>query len=77
MRAKIGLFLLVGTASHEMLAHNVVNSVAKVERFAKKQGRPFIAKVYRPSLRQLHHGGRRTGKVELWLSYEEWLASRP
>ena len=72
MRAGIGLFLVVGTVSHETLARNFVNSVARVERFAKKQPRPFIAKVYRPQPRQQRHWERKAARVELWLSYEQW-----
>lgn len=49
MRAGIGLFLVVGTVSHETLARNFVNSVARVERFARKQARPFIAKGVPPT----------------------------
>lgn len=37
MRAGVGLFLVVGAVSHETLARNFVDSVARVERFAKNR----------------------------------------
>lgn len=76
MRAGVGLFLVVGQASHRALADNFVNCIAKIERFVKTHDPPFIAKVYRPSPQQQQRGSRKTGRVELWLSYEDWLAGQ-
>lgn len=69
MRAGVGLFIVIGSLPHETLANNFVASTDSVERFLKKNDRPFIAKVYQPS----PGAKRKTGRVELWLSYEEWL----
>ena len=72
MRAGIGLFILVGNATHQELANNLVNTLHKIERFIEKHNRPFIAKIYRPSKKFRSLSTRRPGNVELWLSHEEW-----
>lgn len=73
MRAGVGLFLVVGQASHRDLAENFVECVYKIEQFLNKHHPPFIAKVYRPSSEQKLRGSRKKGTVELWLSHKNWL----
>lgn len=72
MRGGVGLFLVVGKASHSTLAHNFAASIALIERFVQETSRPFIAKVYQAS-GQSPSGAPKPGRVELWLSHEEWL----
>lgn len=71
MRYGVGMFVLVGDATHRELAENLVRTANSMERFINRHRRPFIAKVYRPSARgkkrQL-----RAGRVELWLSERDW-----
>ena len=73
MRAGVGLFLVVGRAHQSTLADNFVACIPKIERFLKKNNPPFVAKVYQPPPEQKRRGSRKTGRVELWLSYEEWV----
>jgi len=72
MQAGVGLFLVVGKASHREHAENFVTCINKIERFLNKYAPPFIAKVYRPSSEQQRRGSRKKGRVELYLSHEEW-----
>lgn len=74
MRAKVGLFLLIGPkATHPKLAENFIITFSKIERFAEKNKRPFIARIYRATKK---HSSARTkqesGRVKLWLNYEQW-----
>jgi len=73
MRAGVGLFILAGSATHQELANNLVNTFHNIERFIENHNRPFIAKIYRPSKKLRSLSGNRPGHVELWLSYEEWV----
>ncbi len=68
MRAGVGLFIVIGIIPHETLAHNFVATVDAIERFVKKNNRPFIAKVYQPS----SDAKNKAGRVEIWLSHKEW-----
>jgi hypothetical protein len=72
MRAGTGLFIVVGKVPHHELAENFVATISKIERFLKTNQPPFIARVYRPSAEQIRRGSRKAGRVELWLSYNNW-----
>jgi len=61
IRAKVGLFIVIGKAPHRELAENFVRSRAVIERFAHRHKPPFIAKVYRPS-----KNGAGPGRVAPW-----------
>ena len=76
MRAGVGLFVLVGQVPHRELAENFIAAVHRVEDFIKKNPPPFIAKIYCPSHIMTQKGCRRSGRVELWLSYDQWLRVR-
>ena len=43
MRAGVGLFIIVGQASHQKLAEHFVACVPKITRFLRKHQPPFIA----------------------------------
>jgi hypothetical protein len=72
MRAGTRLFIVIGKVPHQQLAENFVATVNKVERFVKNTSAPFIARVYRLSAEQVTRGSRKSGRVELWLSYDQW-----
>lgn len=59
--AGVGLFLLIGKATHRDLADNFIRTAPRIHEFVRSQPRPFIAKVYRPS-----PPAARAGRVELW-----------
>ena len=73
MLSGVGLFILIGQTTHLELAENFVVTIQPVEKFIKKNDRPFIAKVYRPSPSGTKKQHREPGRVELWLSYDQWL----
>lgn len=75
MQAGVGLFLLIGNAPHSVLADNFAATISKIERFVQKNNRPFIAKVYQQPPRPPGFK-KQAGRVELWLSHEEWLKRR-
>ena len=77
MRAGVGLFIIVGQASHQKLAEHFVARVPKITRFLRKHHPPFIAKIYMPSPSQKHQKRRKTGRVEMWLSHQEWSNCTP
>ena len=67
MQSGVGLFILVGGhVKAEEIAKNFVNTYSVVEKFATENKRPFIAKIYRPSPKQLVAQGK-PGRVELKL----------
>lgn len=75
MRAGVGMFVLVGGMPHQQLAENFVATVKRVEAFLRKHHPPFIAKIYRPSMRHVADKRQEPGRVELWLTYDQWLRS--
>ena len=72
MRAGTRLFIVIGKVPHQQLAENFVATVNKVDHFVKNTSAPFIARIYRPSAEQEARGSRKSGRVELWLSYDQW-----
>ena len=72
MRAGTGLFIVVGKAPHQQLAENFVTTIGKIARFLQANRPPFIARIYRPSPEQISRGSHKSGRVELWLSYNDW-----
>lgn len=72
MRAHLRLFFLIGDTTHEILAKNFVQTVDRVRSFLATHEPPFIAKIYRPTPVASVEDGL-PGRVEMWLSHEEWL----
>jgi hypothetical protein len=71
MRATVPLFLLIGSATHDELATNLVQTMPKIFAFLEAHPRPFIAKVYRPSpVTSVGEG--KPGRVTLWLDEDGW-----
>lgn len=64
----IGLFVLVGKATHVELARNFIATEKKVYQFIKDTPRPFIAKIFRPSPSLMKARTKPlAGVVEKWL----------
>ena len=72
MRAGAGLLVVIGKVPHQMLAENFVATFGKIDRFLKANRPPFIARIYRPTAEQIQRGSRKSGRIELWLSFDEW-----
>ena len=75
MRSRLALFLLIGHASHDELAANLVRTMPRVLRFLAKTDPPFIAKIYRPNT--IANPDPDPGSVKMVLSLEEWIAGQP
>ena len=72
MRAGVGLFIIIGDAPIEELANNFINTFHRVGKFLEGHRTPFIAKVYRPSKSEREQRPGCPGRVDLWLSKDEW-----
>ncbi len=72
MQSGIGLFVLVGKATHKELAENFVATIHKIYNFIEKNSPPFIAKTYRPSIGSKQKI-RKFGEVKLWLSHKDFI----
>jgi hypothetical protein len=72
MRFGARALILRGGASPQVLAENFVRTYPRIVRFLRQHQEAFIAKVYRND-RDATKGG---GRVEMWLSYRDWLKDR-
>lgn len=73
MRSGAGLFIVIGPErTHRELAENFVTVINKIDRFLNANRPPFIAKIYRPASELTRRGSRKSGRVELWYSFNEW-----
>jgi len=73
MRAGVGLFVLVGKATHAELAENFIATIHKVENFIERTSRPFVAKIHRPASAKGRFSSKKVaGSVALWRSYDNW-----
>jgi hypothetical protein len=68
---RVGLFVLVGKAPFHELAYNFINTLPKIEKFINKNSRPFIAKIYRPDQKSIELKQRKSGSVQMWVSFKE------
>lgn len=71
MRATVPLFLLIGKHSHPVLVQNLIQTIPRVLRILEDHEPPFIARIYRATEDRFLDGA--PGRVQLWLSYEDWL----
>lgn len=71
MRAGVPLFMLIGHYPHDILARNLVQTLPWVFRFLEWHRPPFIARIYKAAEDRFSEG--KPGKVNLWLSYDQWL----
>ncbi len=74
MRARVPLFLLIGKHSHPVLAQNLIQTIPKLLRFLGTHRPPFIARIYR-AREDLFFAGA-PGRVQLWLSHQDWLGRK-
>lgn len=65
-RTRARLLILVGKASTRNLARSFVNTIGRVEAYLEGRTPPLIAKVYRPSPKQLERDPGAPGRVEHW-----------
>jgi PIN like domain len=65
------LVLIGGSAPVAALAHNFVNTFARIERFIQQNEPPFIARVHRPNPVSGVEMGR-PGDVRMALTHDEW-----
>lgn len=72
----IGMLVIIGAAPYPELARAFVATYPRIEAFLDAAQRPFIAKVYRAPAGDLPKNPEAPGRVELWLSREDWLRGR-
>lgn len=65
--AGLGLVLVMGKATHPELAANFVRTIDPITSFLNRRRPPFIAKVYRPSPKDIARNPQAPGRIELWL----------
>lgn len=70
-KSGVGLFVLIGKAPFSELAYNFINTLPKVEKFITKNSRPFIAKIYRPDQKSMELKRKKSGAVQMWVSFRE------
>jgi hypothetical protein len=71
MRFGARALILKGGASPKVLAENFVRTYPRIVRFLRQNREAFIAKVYRND-----RDATRGGRVEMWLSYRDWVRGR-
>jgi len=76
MEHGVRAFMLIGTHKAPEHAENFVRSWHLIERFLRQHRDPFIAKLHHPTPRELERKRKPTGRVEMWLSWEEWRSRR-
>jgi len=71
MRFGARALILKGGTSPQVLAENFVRTYPRIVRFLRQNREAFIAKVYRND-----RDGTKGGRVEMWLSYRDWVKGR-
>lgn len=66
----VSLLVIVGRDRHSVLASNFVATHSRIESFLARHGPPFIAKVYRPTEKELARRSDAPGSVSLWYPRE-------
>lgn len=64
--AGIAMFVLSGKTAHSVLAANFINTIDRIHAFLSKYDRPFIAKVYLPTMSEQRQRSNVSGRVEMW-----------
>jgi hypothetical protein len=72
MQHRVRAFMLMGTHTISEHAENFLRCSHLVERALRRHPDAFIAKLYQPTPRELETKRKATGRVEMWLSREEW-----
>ncbi len=73
MRHGVRAFMLMGRHLVEDHAANLLRCLHLVDRSVKRQPAAFIAKLYHPTPRDLQKKVDPKGRVEIWLTREQWL----
>lgn len=63
---KVMLLVMIGKAPFPALANHFVSTTPKIVRFIEKHPSPWIAKVHRPSAKELARRKDAPGSVSLW-----------
>jgi hypothetical protein len=71
MRFGAQALILKGGASPQVLAENFVRTYPRILRFLGRNSEACIAKVYRSD-----RDATKSGRVEMWLSYRDWMRGR-
>jgi len=66
VRNRVKLLVIIGIAPFAELALNFVNTLPRIDRFLAQNDAPLIAKVHRPSPRQLAANSGAMGDVSPW-----------
>lgn len=66
MQHNVSLLIVIGAAPFPALATSFVATQARIMDFVAKHQPPYIAKVYRPSAKELELNPAAPGRVELW-----------
>lgn len=72
MNHSVRAFMLMGSHTAAEHAANFIRSGHVVTRLLRRHRDPFIAKLHHPTPRELHKKRNPAGRVEIWLSWEEW-----
>lgn len=67
LQAGLGLLIVVGSAPYPELAANFVATLPRIIAYLRRQRPPFIARIYRPTPRDLAKRRNPAGRVEHWL----------
>ena len=73
MESGVAMFAVIGQQPYPQLARYLVNTFPLIERFLDHNEPPFIAKVLRPSDKQLLANPEARGRVQMWLTQSQWL----
>jgi len=63
---RVAMLLVVGHAPYPKLAEHFVRTMARIEAFVASHRPPYIAKVFRPSPKELARRADAPGTVSLW-----------
>lgn len=66
MQHNVALLVIIGDAPYPDLAHAFVATLPRIGKFLARTRPPFIAKVYRPSPKEVARKPNAPGRVELW-----------
>lgn len=63
---RVAMLLVVGHAPYPRLAEHFVNTLPRIEAFVAAHRPPYIAKVHRPTPKDLGRNPEAPGTVSLW-----------
>lgn len=66
LQHRVAMLVVVGHAPYPELAEHFVRTIARIEAFVDGRSPPYIAKVYRPTPKELSLRADAPGSVSLW-----------